>query len=100
MLSEEERRDLINFLAYNPDAGDILRGTGGIRKIRWAREGEGKSGGIRVVYFFHSLDTPLFALSAFAKNEKTNLTQAECNELKELTAILINEYCGIGVKKK
>ena len=56
MLSEEERRDLITFLAYNPAAGEILRGTGGIRKIRWAREGEGKSGGFRVVYFCHSTD--------------------------------------------
>ena len=99
MLSEEERRDLITFLAYNPAAGEILRGTGGIRKIRWAREGEGKSGGFRVVYFFHSSDVPLFALSVFAKNEKANLTQAERNELKELTAIFVNEYRRTGEKK-
>ena len=99
MLSEEERRDLITFLAYNPAAGEILRGTGGIRKIRWAREGEGESGGFRVVYFFYSTDIPLFALSVFAKNEKANLTQAERNELKELTAILVDEYRRTGVKK-
>ena len=99
ILTEEDRGDLIAFLAYNPTAGDILRGTGGVRKIRWAREGEGKSGGFRVVYFFHSTDIPLFALSVFAKNEKANLTQAERNELKELTAILVNEYRRKGVKK-
>ena len=99
MLTEEDRGDLITFLAYNPTAGDILRGTGGVRKIRWARDGEGKSGGFRVVYFFHSTDIPLFALSVFSKNEKANLTQAERNELKELTAILVNEYHRTGVKK-
>ena len=53
----------------------------------------------RVVCFFYSTDIPLFDLSVFSKNEKANLTQAERNELKELTAILVNEYRRKGVKK-
>lgn len=52
MLTKEDREELVTFLAYNPTAGDILRETGGVRKIRWARDGEGKSGGFRIVYFF------------------------------------------------
>ena len=91
-MSEGERKDLISFLAYNPTAGDLIKGTGGIRKIRWAREDEGKSGSFRVIYFFHSTNIPLFALSVFSKNEKADLTQAERNELKKLSAALTNEY--------
>jgi hypothetical protein len=69
-------------------------GTGGIRKARWARENEGKSGGYRVVYFYHSKEVPLFALNVFAKNEKANLTKEERNDLKKLTAVLVEIYRG------
>jgi mRNA-degrading endonuclease RelE of RelBE toxin-antitoxin system len=68
LMDEDEQRNLVSFLAYNPTAGDILRGTGGVRKICWARKGGGKSGGFRVIYFFHSVNIPLSALSVFAKN--------------------------------
>ena len=86
LLNDDELRDLVSFLAYNPSAGIVLKGTGGIRKIRWAREGGGKSGGFRVIYFFHSLEIPLFALAIFAKNEKSNISQSERNALRKLTA--------------
>lgn len=92
IINDEERQEIIAFLAYNPNAGDILQGTGGIRKIRFARDGKGKSGGYRVIYFFHSLDIPLFALNIFAKNEKTNIPTAERNALKELSAQLVQTY--------
>jgi mRNA-degrading endonuclease RelE of RelBE toxin-antitoxin system len=98
LMDEDERRDLVSFLAYNPTAGDILRGTGGVRKARWARKDGGKSGGFRVIYFFYSINIPLFALSVFAKNEKTNISQAERNVLRELTAKLVNQYNGAGEK--
>jgi mRNA-degrading endonuclease RelE of RelBE toxin-antitoxin system len=52
-LSEEERREIIDYLAEHPLAGDVLQGTGGIRKLRWGKGGRGKSGGVRVIYYFH-----------------------------------------------
>ena len=51
LMDAEERQEIVAFLAHNPNAGDILQGTGGIRKLRFARKGSGKSGGYRVVYF-------------------------------------------------
>ncbi len=76
----------------------MIVGTGGIRKFRWARESEGKSGGFRVIYYYHSNEIPLFALNIFAKNEKGNLTKVEKNELKKLTDILRNTYKPKGKK--
>jgi len=92
LMDEEERQEIIAFLAHNPNAGDILQRTGGIRKLRFAREGSGKSGGYRVVYFFHSPDIPLFVLNVFAKSEKDNISPAERNELKQLATLLVATY--------
>ena len=90
LLSEEERADLIAYLAEHPGAGVLIQGTGGIRKLRWARRGSGKSGGIRVIYYFHSEMMPLYLLAAFGKNEKANLSAEEKQQLtkaiKELVA--------------
>ncbi len=68
-------------LARNPECGEIMQGTGGVRKVRVALDGRGKSGGARVIYYFHSEHLPLFALTIFAKNEKSNLTPAQRNAL-------------------
>jgi hypothetical protein len=92
LMDDEERQEIVAFLAHNPNAGDILQGTGGIRKVRFAREGGGKSSGYRVIYFFHSSDIPLFALNVFAKNEKSTISPAERNALKELSALLVRTY--------
>jgi len=91
-MDDEERQEIIAFLAQNPDAGDVLQGTGGVRKVRFAREGGGKSGGYRVIYFFHSQNIPLFALNIFAKNEKANVNPAGRNALKMLAAQLVQTY--------
>ena len=66
--------------------------AGGIRKLRWATKGKGKSGGFRVVYYFHNEEFPLFLLTVYAKNQKANLTQAERNEFKKLLPILVRTY--------
>lgn len=92
LMDDEERREIVAFLARNPGAGDLLPGTGGIRKVRFARDGSGKSGGYRVVYFFHSQKIPLFALNIFTKNEKANISPAERNALKELSVLLAKTY--------
>ncbi|MCH8896529.1 MAG: type II toxin-antitoxin system RelE/ParE family toxin, partial [Proteobacteria bacterium] len=66
-------------LATDPPCGDLIQGTGGIRKVRIAVKGKGKSGGVRVVYYYYNETLPIFLLTVFAKNEKDNLTKAERN---------------------
>ena len=90
LLSVEERQDLINYLAEHPKSGDIMEGTGGVRKLRWRRGGQGKSGGVRVIYYFHDDLMPLYLLTLFAKGDKANLTKAERNELADLIDALIS----------
>ena len=80
---------LINHLAKHPGAGVLIPGTGGIRKLRWAREGMGKSGGVRVIYYFHDERIPLYLLTVFGKNQKDTLSKAEANELSKLVTLLI-----------
>ena len=75
--SEPERTALVDYLAHNPSVGDLIVGTGGVRKLRWRLEGRGKRGGARVIYFYHSADIPLFALSAYTKNERADLSQKD-----------------------
>ena len=77
LLSEQERQDLLAYLAVHPKAGDIMEGTGGVRKLRWRRGGQGKSGGVRVIYYFHDELMPLYLLTLFAKGDKANLSKAE-----------------------
>ncbi len=52
LLSVAERQDIVNYLAAFPKSGDLIKGTGGVRRLRWARGGRGKSGGVRVIYYF------------------------------------------------
>jgi len=92
LMSEEERTVLVDYLAGNPTAGDVIVGTGGVRKLRWGLEGRGKRGGARVVYFFHGTAMPLFALTAFAKNVRADLSQQDRNDFKRLTALLVEGY--------
>jgi hypothetical protein len=88
LLSQSERSDVIAYVAATPKAGDLIQGTGGVRKLRWARRGRGKSGGVRVIYYFHSEALPLYLLTVFGKGEKADLNQAERNELAKLVQVL------------
>ena len=83
---------VVAYLGANPEAGKIIPGTGGVRKLRWRLEGRGKRGGARLVYYYHSERLPLFLLSAYAKNEKANLSAAERNAMKHLVPILLAGY--------
>lgn len=89
LLSEADRRAVVDYLAAHPKAGDLIEGTGGVRKLRWARDGRGKSGGVRVIYYVHSAAMPLYLLTMFAKNERANISKAERNELAGLVDLLV-----------
>ena len=89
ILDEEERAALVLSVGTEPEAGEIIPETGGIRKLRWALEGRGKSSGARVIYYFHSDRMPVVLLSIYAKSVKVNLSRAERNELKKLIPELV-----------
>jgi len=91
-FTDEERTEMIAFLAGNPEADDMMPDTGGGRKLRWRAPGRGKRGGVRVIYYYHNESLPLFLLNVFAKNEKANLTKAERNEMKALVPRLVAGY--------
>lgn len=92
LMTDDDRALLVDYLAHNPTAGDLIQGTGGVRKLRWGLEGRGKRGGARVIYFYHSAGIPLFALTAFAKNERTDLSRTDVNDFRRLTRILVEHY--------
>jgi len=91
-MTATEVRDVIAIVAANPELGDLIQGTGGIRKLRFAVGGRGKSGGVRVVYYYHNDSMPVFLLTVFAKNEKANLTRAERNALAKVARSLRDGY--------
>jgi len=68
----------------NPDAGDLIKGGGGIRKLRWGRPGGGKSGGIRTIYFWRKEQDQILMLVAYPKSMKDNLTVKEATVLRDL----------------
>lgn len=87
-MSEDERTAAVDLVATDPEAGDIMAGTGGVRKARLAGRGKGKSGGYRIVWYYGGGDIPVFLLTVFGKGEKANLSQGERNALRSLTARL------------
>ena len=90
IMAEDERAALVDFIAANPGAGVSL--GGGLRKLRFARPGGGKSGGYRTVFVFGGAQVPIFLVTVFAKNEKDNLSKAEQAELVAMSKVLIAQY--------
>ncbi|RIK32383.1 MAG: transcriptional regulator [Anaerolineae bacterium] len=72
-LSEEEYLGLQSFLLQYPEAGKVVPKSGGVRKVRWAMSGKGKSGGVRVIYFFKKQDSEIWLLTIYSKNEMENI---------------------------
>jgi hypothetical protein len=89
LLDSAEVQALIAHLAEHPTAGVLIVGTGGLRKLRWAREGMGKRGGVRVIYYYHDARCPLYLLTVFGKNEQADLGKADANELAKLVKLLV-----------
>ena len=85
---DDERTEFVAFIAANPEAGDVIAGTGGVRKVRWSRAGTGKRGGVRVVYFYHDANRPLYLLMVYAKARQEDLSPDEKRNVRELAALL------------
>jgi hypothetical protein len=85
---ETEREDFVNFIARNPEAGDVIADTGGVRKVRWGCGGSGKRGGARVIYFYHDADLPLYLLMVYAKARQEDLSADEKRAVRKLVGVL------------
>jgi hypothetical protein len=88
VLTDEQYALLQGSLVARPDSGDLIRGSSGIRKLRWALPGRGKSGGVRVIYFWRVTESQILMLTMYAKNEQANLTSAQVKKLAKLVEAL------------
>ncbi len=91
-LSDDEREGIIDEVAEHPDLGDEISGTGGMRKLRVAARGKGKSGGYRVITFFSGENIPVFLITIYSKSQKTNITDKEKNNMKSFSTRIKNAY--------
>lgn len=89
LLDDEEYRTLQNFLVEMPTSGDIIQGSGGIRKLRWGASGHGKRGGSRIIYYWATQHDQIFMLYAYAKNERDDLTK---EQLAQISAVVTAEF--------
>jgi hypothetical protein len=80
--TEDERGAFAAYIAEHPTAGDVVPGSGGIRKVRWGRAGSGKSGGVRVIYFTRATEGEVVLLTLYAKSKTDNLTGAKLKEIR------------------
>ena len=85
---DTEREEFVDYIAGNPKAGDVIPETGGVRKVRWSREGAGKRGGARVIYFYADAGRPLYLLMVYAKARKEDLSAQEKRTVRGLAAVL------------
>jgi len=84
LLTDDEYRGLQDHLVKYPDAGATIRGTGGIRKLRWAGEGKGKSGGVRIIYYWAMDKDRILLLFMYPKSEKDDLSAEERKVLRRI----------------
>jgi hypothetical protein len=84
----DERFEFVDFVARNPEAGDLIPGSGGVRKVRWPRQGSGKRGGVRIVYFYHDPTMPLYLLMIYAKARRDDLSPDARRTVQGLAAQL------------
>ena len=89
-LDDEGYRALQNFLIEQPLAGDVIQGTGGLRKVRWSVKGKGKRGGVRTIYLYVTERSHIHLLTIYAKNETEDLTPSQKKVLKAITEEIKN----------
>ncbi len=81
------RAEFAAFIALHPDAGSVIRGSGGVRKVRWARDGTGKSGGVRIVYLTRNQAGEVYLLTLYAKSESANISSSTLKEIRRALEI-------------
>ena len=91
-LSDEQEDAIVSEISKNPTAGDLMEGTGGCRKMRFAGKGKGKRGGFRTLHYFAGDDVPILLLALIDKSQEENLTKAERNELRTQLANYADQY--------
>ena len=91
LMSEAERQNMEAAIVANPGSAALLRGTGGIRKLRWKGSGRGKRGGIRTIYFHHVGPEAIYMLTAYAKADRDDLTAADRKALSRLVVAIKKE---------
>ncbi len=84
----QEHDEFVDYIARNPEAGDIVPDTGGVRKVRWRRSGTGKRGGVRVIHFYYDQEHPLYLLLVYAKSERQDMTLDQRREAQKFAAII------------
>lgn len=89
-LTDKDLKSLQEELTVFPTKGDAIQGTSGLRKIRFAFEGRGESGSVRVCYVDFAVYERIYLITAYSKNEKDNLSKSECNQVKKLIKLLEN----------
>jgi len=92
--TDAEREEFVGYIAANPKAGDVIRETGGIRKVRWSRMGSGKRGGARVIYFYADPSRPLYLLMVYAKARKEDLSPEQKRAVRSFVADLTGKPRG------
>ncbi|VAW88968.1 RelE-like translational repressor toxin [hydrothermal vent metagenome] len=84
LMSDDEYKDFQEVLVNRPDTGDLIQGSGGLRKIRWKLERRGKSGGVRIIYYWVTADDQIRMLYAYPKGKQENLTKEQLAVLKKM----------------
>jgi hypothetical protein len=92
LWTEDERFEFIDFIARNPEAGDLIPASGGVRKVRWGRHGSGKRGGVRIIYFYHDPAMSLYLLMIYAKARRDDLSPDARRTVQALVARLNEAY--------
>ncbi len=82
--TDEDLRSLQTYLLVSPDAGDLIRGGSGLRKLRWSAQGRGKRGGARVIYYWHVAGQRIYLIYGYVKSEHQDLTPQQIKTLMEL----------------
>ena len=90
-FTDDDLRKLEDFLGFNPNVGSLIKGTNGLRKIRWSISGKGKRGGVRIAYVDFVFFEKIYLISVFKKNEKKNFSNKEKNKIAKFISVLENE---------
>ena len=90
LLQDEEYRELQQALVFNPGVGDVIRNSGGLRKVRWRTTSKGKRGGIRVIYYWFIRENEIYMLLAYGKSRKDDLTSRELGLLRRIMGEVVS----------